>query len=73
LPTGDSLWVLKEIRRLAAKLPIIVLTRKKREETKRVALENGASLFLEKPVITEVLGHWVSQMLSSRIERDSLK
>ena len=60
----SSLCILKEIRKILPELPVIVVTRPDRDETKRIALEQGASLYLDKPLNAEVLRHLLLYFLT---------
>jgi two-component system, OmpR family, KDP operon response regulator KdpE len=67
LPGGDGFGVLKRLRSLTSSLaiPVIVVTARDPMANRAMALEAGASAFLQKPVKTDELLHALLQALTA--------
>jgi two-component system, chemotaxis family, chemotaxis protein CheY len=68
MPDMHGVEVLKFVRRHPAfrALPVIVLTTRGDEESRRVAMAAGATIYLTKPFLPEVLAEHASVLLNGR-------
>jgi signal transduction histidine kinase len=66
LPDGEGLEVLREIRRMDAKIPVVVLTGYASMRTAEESLRLGASDYLHKPFDGFVLKSRIDQLLLAR-------
>lgn len=66
MPNMDGITLIKKVRsdKSLANMPIIVISAKTTEETKKEAAESGSNLFLNKPCDTENLINSVKALLA---------
>ena len=75
MPDMHGVEVLKFVRRHPAfrTLPVIVLTTRGDEESRRIAMEAGATLYLTKPFVPQVLAGHATALFSGHPEKEGTR
>ena len=65
LPDGNGIQIIKELREYSPEIPSIIITGEASLETAVLAIREGASDYLQKPIDLQLLGHRIEKLLEN--------